>query len=70
MNINNMDGEITTLSKASTRSESLRTTVPAGIVRQFKFKEGDRLEWEIKPKNRRLIIVVTPVSTGKKREGV
>ncbi len=65
-----MDGEITTLSKASTRSKSLRTTVPAGIARQFKLKEGDRLEWEIEPRNKRLIIVVIPILIGKKGEEV
>lgn len=41
-------GEKTTLTKASTKSESLRTTVPAGIVKQFYMSEGDQLEWEIK----------------------
>lgn len=65
-----MDGETTTLSKASTRSESLRTTVPAGIARQFNLKEGDKLEWKIEPRNKKLIIVITPISNGKKGDGV
>ncbi len=65
-----MGGETTTLTKATSKSESLRTTVPAGIARQFKLKEGDKLEWEIEPRNKKLVIVVTPISTGKKGEGV
>ncbi len=65
-----MEGETTTLTKATSKSESLRTTVPAGIARQFKLKEGDKLDWEIKPRNKNLIIVVTPISIGKKGEGV
>ncbi len=65
-----MEGETTTLTKATSKSESLRTTVPSGIARQFKLKEGDKLEWEIEPRNKKLVIVVTPISTGKKREGV
>jgi bifunctional DNA-binding transcriptional regulator/antitoxin component of YhaV-PrlF toxin-antitoxin module len=49
----------TTIAKASTKSESLRTTVPAGIVQQFNLKEGDTLEWSIEPRKNRLIIVMT-----------
>jgi bifunctional DNA-binding transcriptional regulator/antitoxin component of YhaV-PrlF toxin-antitoxin module len=49
----------TTIAKASTKSESLRTTVPAGIVQQFNLKEGDTLEWSIEPRKNKLIIVVT-----------
>lgn len=65
-----MEGETTVLTRATSKSESLRTTLPAGIARQFKLKEGDKLEWEIKPKKNRLIIVVQPVSTGKQGEGI
>jgi len=62
-----MDGETTTLTKASTKTQSLRTTVPAGIVKQFNLKLGDKLEWKIKAENKdKLIIVVTPISTGNK----
>lgn len=61
-----MEGETTTLTKATSKSKSLRTTVPAGIARQFKFKEGDKLEWVIEPRNKKLVIVVTPFSNGKK----
>lgn len=65
-----MEGETTTLTKATSKSESLRTTVPAGIARQFELKEGDKLEWKIEPRNKKLVIVIKPISTGKKGEGV
>lgn len=54
-------GEITVLSKATTTSKSLRTTVPSGIVNQFNLKKGDKLEWEIKAENGKLVIVVKPI---------
>lgn len=66
-----MDGETTTLTHASTKTQSLRTTVPAGIVKQFGLKVGDKLEWKIKAENKgKLIVVVTPISTGNDRVGV
>jgi hypothetical protein len=54
-------GEKTTLTKASTKSESLRTTVPAGIVHQLDLKEGDKLDWTLKAENGNLIIVIKPI---------
>ena len=49
----------TVVAKASNKSESLRTTIPAGIVKQFDLKEGDKLDWNIEPRKNKLIIVVT-----------
>ncbi|HGE70596.1 TPA: AbrB family transcriptional regulator [Candidatus Poribacteria bacterium] len=54
-------GEITVLSKATTTSKSLRTTVPSGIVKQFNLKERDRLEWEIRAEDGKLVIIVKPI---------
>jgi bifunctional DNA-binding transcriptional regulator/antitoxin component of YhaV-PrlF toxin-antitoxin module len=54
-------GEITVLSKATTTSKSLRTTVPSGIVNQLNLKEGNKLEWEIRAENGRLVVVVRPL---------
>lgn len=54
-------GEITTVNKAATRTTSLRTTVPANIVRQFKIEDGDKLEWELEARNNALIIIVKPI---------
>jgi bifunctional DNA-binding transcriptional regulator/antitoxin component of YhaV-PrlF toxin-antitoxin module len=54
-------GEITVLSKATTTSNSLRTTVPSGIVKQFGLEEGTKLDWEIRAENGKLLIVVKPL---------
>ncbi len=53
----------TTLKKASTRGNSLRTTVPSGIVKAFGLKDGDKLEWEIIAKDNDLMIIVRPKIT-------
>jgi antitoxin component of MazEF toxin-antitoxin module len=58
-------GEITTLNKAATRTTSLRTTVPASIVKQFNLEDGDKLNWKMRVEGGELIIVVTPVTTNK-----
>ena len=57
------EGETTTLSVAQTKSWSLRTTVPIGIVRQFGLKEGDKLKWKIEARNNRLVVVVEPAKS-------
>ena len=41
-------GEITYLNKASPKTESLRTTVPSSIIKQFGLTEYDKLEWIFK----------------------
>ena len=54
-------GEVTSLTKASGRGESLRTTVPMSIVRQFDLKEGDKISWVLRSNGDSIEIVVTPV---------
>jgi len=54
-------GEITVLTHASTKSNSLRTTFPISIARQFELKEGDQLRWILKAENNDLIIIVEPI---------
>jgi hypothetical protein len=54
-------GEITSLTRASTKGDSLRTTVPAGIVRQFKLEDKGELEWEIVSRGNKLAILVRPL---------
>jgi hypothetical protein len=39
-------GEITTVSKASSNFASLRTVIPMSIIKQWKLKKGDKLDWE------------------------
>jgi len=53
-------GELTVLTKATPKSDSLRTTVPMSIVRQFGLKDGDRLKWELQVKDNKLVIMVEP----------
>ena len=53
-------GEITYLNKASPKTESLRTTVPASIIKQFGLTEYDMLEWILKAEGSELVIVVKP----------
>ncbi len=61
-------GEKTSITRATTKSKSLRTTIPIGIVKQFDISEGDKLEWEIRAEGGKLIIVVKPVKEPVKEE--
>jgi antitoxin component of MazEF toxin-antitoxin module len=63
-------GETTKLTLAKTKSESLRTTVPMSIVRQFNLKVGDKLGWKLEVKNGSLIIVVYPLKASSKNERI
>lgn len=54
-------GKKTVLTPATKKGESLRTTVPVSIVRQFNLKVGDKLDWALIAKDNDMIIVVRPV---------
>jgi hypothetical protein len=41
-------GETTTLTPATTKSTSMRATVPMSIIKQFNLKAGDKLSWKLK----------------------
>jgi bifunctional DNA-binding transcriptional regulator/antitoxin component of YhaV-PrlF toxin-antitoxin module len=59
----------TVLHAATSKSTSLRTTVPVMVTRHFKLEEGDSLRWEIKAKKKdEFEIIVTPLK--KKNKGV
>lgn len=58
-------GEITNLNKATSKNESLRTTVPRSIIKQFGLTEDDQLEWNLKAEGGELLIYVKPVKTKK-----
>ena len=49
----------TTIAKASTKVKSYRTTVPAAIISQFNLKDGDKLDWELKAENGKIVIIVS-----------
>lgn len=57
-------GERTTLTRATSKSDSLRTTVPKGIVRHFEMREKDRLDWTMKVNDSKLTIEVVHVKAG------
>ena len=42
------------------RSDSLRTTIPASIVRQFGLQAGDKIEWNLKAEGSVLQIIIMP----------
>jgi len=54
-------GEHTTLTKATSRGNSLRTTVPSGIVKQFNLREKDILDWNLEVKDGKLVLIVRPI---------
>ncbi len=57
-------GERTILTKATPKSNSLRTTVPIFIVKQFGLNDGDMLDWELRVVGGELSIIVKPVKKG------
>jgi len=61
-------GEITILTKATTKSKSLRTTIPIWIVKQFNLSEGDKLSWKFRVEEGELIIIVKPIKGSKNEE--
>jgi bifunctional DNA-binding transcriptional regulator/antitoxin component of YhaV-PrlF toxin-antitoxin module len=62
-------GQQTVLTKAAPNTESLRTTVPMHIVRQFGLQDGDRLSWRLESRDNQLFIVVTSVETKETKKG-
>lgn len=55
-------GETTTLTLAATNRESLRTTVPMSVVKQFNLKKGDKLDWAFDIKEGEMVMVVRPAN--------
>jgi antitoxin component of MazEF toxin-antitoxin module len=56
-------GEITYLNKAATKGESLRTTVPMSIVKQFGLTDEDKLDWTLKVENGEIVIQIKPLKS-------
>ena len=55
-----VNGGTTTLTPATPNGKSLRATVPIGIVRQFRLKVGDKLNWTLEARDGEIIVVITP----------
>jgi hypothetical protein len=51
-------GITTSLHIVSSGKSSLKTTVPVFIVKQFKLKKGDNLDWCIDMHNNETVIIV------------
>jgi hypothetical protein len=49
------------LNKTTSKNESLRTTVPRSIIKQFGLTENDQLKWFLKADCGELIIHVKPL---------
>lgn len=54
-------GETSTLTTATTGKESLRTTVPMSVLKQFNLKAGDKLDWNFDVKDGEIILLVKPL---------
>ena len=54
-------GETTVANKASSKFASLRTTIPMSIVRQWKLKDGDKLDWEWKVVDGQMALIVSKI---------
>jgi hypothetical protein len=58
-------GEVTVATKASSKFASLRTTIPMSIVKQWKLKDGDKIDWEWKVLDGKMALIVTRVTKSK-----
>jgi hypothetical protein len=58
-------GERTKLNKQTPKSESLRTTIPFSIIKQFGLTEYDELDWSLVVESGELVIKVKPIKTGR-----
>ncbi len=58
-------GERTKLTKATSKTDSLRTTVPKGIVSHFNLNSEDELVWKIEVREGELIVMVKPIKAEK-----
>lgn len=54
-------GETTTISKASSKFFSLRTTVPSSVVKQWRLQLGDKLDWTWDKVGDKMVIILTKV---------
>ena len=54
-------GVTTSLHIVSSGKASLKTTVPVFIVKQFKLKKGDNLDWRIDMYNNEMVIIVKKI---------
>ncbi len=51
-------GAKSTVSKASSKSPSVRTTIPEEVVREMKIRVGDVMDWEVLTEGGRKVVRV------------
>ena len=51
----------TTLHAASSKTNSLRTTVPMWVINQFGWKAGDDVNWKLHLKDGEIVVIMSPV---------
>jgi hypothetical protein len=62
-------GEITSLALNAPNRASLRTTIPMFIVKQWKLKVGDKLDWSLEARGKsQMVIVVRKLNTHNKKK--
>jgi len=57
-------GERTIVSKAHSRTKSVRVTIPAAIVDAYKISEGDVLDWSVEEIRGKKAVVVRKMVVG------
>ncbi|MFZ0894229.1 MAG: AbrB/MazE/SpoVT family DNA-binding domain-containing protein [Candidatus Nitrosopolaris sp.] len=50
--------EITTASKAHSRFHSFKTTIPNSLVKEWKLKPGEKLEWSWIVVNNKMVMTI------------
>ena len=60
-------GEISTLTKNTKQFASLKTTIPISIVKQWKLKPGDQLDWSWEIVKNEMKVVVSKVGNVSKK---
>jgi hypothetical protein len=62
-------GETTTLALNAPNKASLRTTIPMFIVKQWRLRAGDKLDWSLEARSNEIVILVKKAETksGKKK---
>ena len=62
----NIMTEITTVSKAHSKFHSLKTTIPNSLVKEWKLKPSERLEWNWIVVNNKMIMTIKKLGHSEK----
>jgi antitoxin component of MazEF toxin-antitoxin module len=56
--------DTTLIVRTSSKSDSLRVTIPQWVVRQMKLKAGHKMRWELEPDGDEFKLVIQPLNRG------